>query len=145
MGSVGVAKLNLILKKGGKPAWGTSAGRGSFAPSPVPAYLHPAVTTVDVAKANLQLTASLVHQVFYLLNEEVVVLHARKADSMREGDEGRMEDGYSLQAAAFPSPQPVLVTSRETVGLMLIWLGRHHPLAFTCRRRRSLVPKCWGS
>lgn len=100
---MGVAKLNLILRKGRKPVWDTSAGRESFAPSPVPTYLHPAVPTVDVAKANLQLTAGLVHQVFYLLDEEVVVLHAGKVDIRREGDEGLLEGGYPPQAAAFPS------------------------------------------
>lgn len=103
MGSMGVAKLNLILKKEGKPSWGTSAGRESFAPSLVPTYLHPAVPTVDVAKASLQLTASLVHQVFYLLDEEVVVLHAGKVDGRRKGNEGLLEDGYPLQASPFPS------------------------------------------
>lgn len=92
MGSVGVAKLNLFLKKGGKPSWGTSAGRESFSPSLVSAYLHPAVPTVDVAEASPQLTAGLVHQVFYLLDEEVVVLHAGKVDGRREGDEGLLED-----------------------------------------------------
>lgn len=103
MGSVGVAKFNLILKKGGKPTSGTSAGRENIAPSLVPTYLHPAVPTVDVAEASLQLAAGLVHQVFYLFNEEVVVLHAGKVDGRREGDEGLLEDGYPLQAAAFPS------------------------------------------
>lgn len=118
MGSMGVAKLNLILKKGRKPAWGTSAGWECFVPTLVPTYLHPAVPTVDVAKANLQLAASLVHEVFYLLDEEVVVLHAGKVDGRKDGDE-----------AAF-SPAHLLPT---------------FPLAFTCRQRRSPVPKCWGS
>ena len=58
----------------------------------MPAYLHPAIPAVDVAEANLQLTAGLVHQVFYLLDEEVVVLHTGKVDGRREGEEGLLED-----------------------------------------------------
>lgn len=83
-------------------------------------YLHPAVAAVDVAGANLQLAASLVHQVFDLLHEEVVFLHAGKGGGRREGVGGLLENQCSL---CLSPPQPVTVTPRETVGLMLIWLG----------------------
>lgn len=81
-----------------------SAGRGSFALSLVPTHLQPAVPAVDVAEARLQLAAGFVHEVSYLLDEEVVILHAEERRWQREGDERLLEGGYPPQTAAFSLP-----------------------------------------
>lgn len=63
-------------------------------------HLDPAVSSVYVLEADLQLAVGLLHQVLHLFQEQVIVLHAEEfGERGRPGERVRRDEGRAIEVA----------------------------------------------